>query len=286
MNTNALEILKYNRQTASQSSVCAETVFPFELELFGVHLELCAICRSEQITLKDLTGPARQLCDIVTQLAIEHQRLSGKPVTCFAGCMACCKYMVTVSLAEAIAINDMINNLPRQYRQTLLRDMTMAGRKILSTCPSTNETCNIEDIHSSSRLVEYSRWYSQINLICPWIENKLCSQYSNRPLVCREFMVTSPSAKCNPNAPYGRTTVDLPIKMAEVLMAVCAKLTGTKPQAMFLPLVPAWCEDFLDLQNKLFDAREAAEILVETIFAHQQNKTAPETECCQNCMSD
>jgi Fe-S-cluster containining protein len=286
MKTNTLEILECGRQTVSQDSVCAGHLFPFELELFGVHLELCAVCRNEKITLKDLVGPARQLCDIVTQLAIEHQRLYGKPVTCSAGCMACCKYMVTVSPAEVIAINDTINNLPRQSRLALLRSMTMAGRKILSAFPSIVKSCDLGHTQSSSRLVELSRWYAAISVTCPWIENKMCSLYSDRPLVCREFLVTSASANCNPNSSKKKTIIDLPIKMAEVLMEVCAKLTGTKPQAMFLPLVPAWCDEFSDLQSQWFDTRQTAELLIETMIEHQQRQTASATGSCQNSRSD
>jgi Fe-S-cluster containining protein len=180
----------------------------------------------------------------------------------------------------------MINNLPGQTRRTLLRNITVAGRKILSASRSTVEKQNSGSDPSSDSLVELSRWYAQINLACPYIENKLCRYYAERPLVCREFMVLSPPARCVPGVADERVIVDLPIRMSEVLMEASAKLTGTNPQAMFLPLVPAWYEDVQDLQNKYFDARHAAEILIETILENRQRKMVQAAEHCQSSVSD
>jgi Fe-S-cluster containining protein len=276
MKKKALEILEYDGRIASQDSVCAGSSFLFGLELFGVRLDLCVVCKSEKIVLEDLVHPARQLCDIIIRETLEHQRLCGQPVRCSAGCMACCKYAITVSQAEALAINSMISNLPRQARQALLRNMTLAGRKILGTCRSTTGVPS----DSSNSLAELSRWYARINLTCPYIENKLCSHYADRPLVCREFMVTSPPAQCVPSIKNERIIVDLPIRMSEVLMEVGARLTGTTPQAMFLPLVPAWFDELSSLQDIRYDARYAAGLLIETVLQHR-HKTDPAAECCQ-----
>jgi Fe-S-cluster containining protein len=273
-----LEILEYGEQTASHDSVCAEDLFPFGLELFGARLNLCVVCKSDKVVLEDLVHPARQLCDIIIRQTMEHQRLCGQPVRCSAGCMACCKYAITVSRAEALAINSMINNLPRQARQALLRSMTMAGRKILGASRSTVGPQGSGAEGSSNSLLELSRWYAQMNLTCPYIENKLCSHYTDRPLVCREFMVTSPPAQCVASIKNGRIVVDLPIRMSEVLMEVGARLTGTTPQAMFLPLVPAWFDELSDLQDIRYDARQAVGLLIETVLQHQADSAA---KCCQ-----
>ena len=279
MNTKALEILERSSQTGSEHTDCAEFSIPFELELIGHNTAFVAVCKNSQITLKDLVYPAHQLSDIIIRQAIKNHLFCGNPVKCSAGCMTCCKYAVTVSPAEAYAINDMIGSLPRQSRLSLLRNMTIAGRKILGSFSSVLKSRNLHQMQTSERLAEISHWYYKLNLVCPWLEKKLCSQYSDRPLVCKEFLVTSPPAGCNPNIPGERLVVDLPIKMSEVLMSVCAELTGTKPESIFLPLVPAWCDSFTDLQNRYFDVRQAAKVLVETILAYQQNKTPISTGC-------
>jgi Fe-S-cluster containining protein len=280
MEKSVFRIFERGRQTASKWVASPAVSIPFELELYGQPVAFEAVCADSRITLKDLVYPAHQLSDIVVRRAIEHQRLCGNPVACSAGCMECCKYAITVSLAEAFALNDMIKFLPRQPKQALLGKMTEAGTKILSSCLSVSETMDTQHAHFSNQLIELSRWYSAMDLVCPWLRNKLCSEYPSRPLVCREFLVTSSPNRCSPKALYGRNIVDLPIKMAEVLMTVCAKLTNTNALAIFLPLVPVECEDFAELQNKYYDARRAAGLLVETIIEHRQRVAEPVTLCC------
>lgn len=160
----------------------------------------------------------------------------------------------------------------------------MAGRKILVASRSAlgSQGPGIEG--SSNSLAELSRWYGQMNLTCPYIENKLCSHYAERPLVCREFMVTSPPAQCVASIKNGRIVVDLPIRMSEVLMEMGARLTGTNAQAMFLSLVPAWFDELTDLQDIRYDARRVAGLLIETVL-RQQHKTDPAAESYQTGVS-
>jgi Fe-S-cluster containining protein len=279
METNKFEILECSRQTMPEQFVCAAVSIPFELELFGTPLELIAVCTDKNITLKDLAHPARQLCDIVCRLALEHQRLCGQPVRCASGCAACCKYAAAISLAEAFAINDRINNLFLPFRAPLLKTMTMAARKILGNPPpqagASTEFKDPGESQSSNRLLNISQWYSGMDLTCPWIENKTCSMYADRPLVCREFMVTSAPACCSPTSLKTKTIVDLPIRTAEVLTEICSMLTGTRPQTMFLPLVGAWCEEFADLGHKSFDAAETMTLLIDTLHRHHERTLAP-----------
>ena len=63
-------------------------------------------------------------------------------------------------------------------------------------------------------------------------------------------------------------------------MAVCAKLTHINALAILLPLVPAECEDFAELQTQYFDARHAAELLVATNIEQRQQTAEPVTLCC------
>ncbi|HEY4330425.1 MAG TPA: YkgJ family cysteine cluster protein, partial [Phycisphaerae bacterium] len=38
--------------------------------------------------------------------------------------------------------------------------------------------------------------YFDLRIACPFLENELCSIYTDRPLVCREYQVTSPVSHC------------------------------------------------------------------------------------------
>jgi ABC-type uncharacterized transport system YnjBCD permease subunit len=48
-------------------------------------------------------------------------------------------------------------------------------------------------------------------------------------------------------------------------MDVYSSLANTKQEAIFLPLVPAWCVDTLEIQHQRFNAQEAAKVFVDAI---------------------
>jgi Fe-S-cluster containining protein len=271
MEKHNFNIIECSRQTASTRIANPAVSIPFELDLYGESVAFEAVCLDSHITLKDIAHPSHQLSDVVVRKAIAYQRRIGNPISCSTGCSACCKYAINVSLAEAFAINDMICQLPRESEQAILGKLAKAGKQLLKSYAKAP---------NSSQLVEFSRWYSAMDLSCPWLEKKLCSEYSRRPLVCREFLVTSSPNQCSLNVPFGRTIVDLPIKMAEVLMAVCSKLTHTNLVSIFLALVTAECETYAHLQNICFDSRQAAGLLIETIVEHQKSVAASTAACC------
>src|SRR5438094_315440 len=57
-----------------------------------------------QSTLLDLLPPARALAHAATAMAIDQIRSEGKGISCRAGCGACCRQLVAISMVEALSV--------------------------------------------------------------------------------------------------------------------------------------------------------------------------------------
>ncbi|HUA92710.1 MAG TPA: hypothetical protein VL991_09095, partial [Terracidiphilus sp.] len=72
-----------------------------------------------QTTLTELLPIIQKLDSAIVDGIAEHARSVGKPVSCRAGCGACCRQMVPVSLFEAEALIAWMQTLPEERRAEL-----------------------------------------------------------------------------------------------------------------------------------------------------------------------
>lgn len=85
---------------------------------------------------------------------------------------------------------------------------------------------------------QLGRDYFALGVPCPFLEDESCSIHPERPLVCREYLVTSPAEHCARPTPGAVEGVDLP---GSLWMAF-ARLCDPSPEAEtigWVPLVPA-----------------------------------------------
>jgi hypothetical protein len=62
--------------------------------------------------------------------------------------------------------------------------------------------------------------YFRLGLACPFLEDESCSIHPDRPLACREYLVTSPAEECaRPSAETVRT-VPLPAEVGAAVRAL------------------------------------------------------------------
>ena len=55
--------------------------------------------------------------------------------------------------------------------------------------------------------------YFQEGIACPFLEEESCSIYEERPITCREFLVTSPAEHCARLGSEGVERVRLPVRV-------------------------------------------------------------------------
>ncbi len=159
---------------------------------------------------------------------------AGKPVSCAKGCGACCRQFVSVSAIEAVALSKLVAAMPAVRRQEILQKFQDACLKIDAS--GVLQRIAGEKPGPNGLAAEYYR----LAIACPFLEGEACSIHADRPLLCREYLVTSPPARCAHVFDASKPPVDeidLEARLSPALGRALATLSG-QPQVQ-IPL--AFC---------------------------------------------
>jgi Fe-S-cluster containining protein len=163
----------------------------------------------------------QHITDAVVNLADAAVRDSGKSITCRAGCGACCRQLVPVTPSEAHHLRDLVENLP-EPRRSEIRARFESGKERLA------EAGLLQDCRDADRGTDrlaLGRAYFQLGIACPFLEEENCSIHADRPLECREYLVTSPADHCRADHDGTIRKVLLPVRP----MPAFARLDGESP---------------------------------------------------------
>jgi Fe-S-cluster containining protein len=185
----------------------------------------------------ELLPACRELSGALVAIAADQVRERGETVSCRAGCAACCRHVVPLSEPEARALVALVERMD-EPRRTEVMSRFEAGRKRLeeSCLPvKLDEVCD-----SMDDVQRYAVEYLRLGIPCPFLENENCSIYPDRPLICREYLVTSPAANCaRPSADTIRM-VPMPARISAALIRV--GLAPEEKRTRWVPLLfaPEW----------------------------------------------
>jgi Fe-S-cluster containining protein len=166
---------------------------------------------------------------------------TGLSISCKAGCGACCRQMVPLSIFEAEALSTWIRTLPEPHQQELARRCDQALRKLASAGlidRMVNEDWLAETDSARQLAIDYL--YQRIP--CPFLEDESCSIHPIRPLVCREYLVTSHPDHCFDPAALKVDPVFLPLNLSRVLNVIGAELEQDSRGWIPLLFLFAWME--------------------------------------------
>lgn len=176
-------------------------------ESVQVHIEMLGELRHFELPmavgparLEDLLPAARLLIREAAEVALQTE---GQSPSCRAGCGACCRQLVTLTLAEAGRIAEVIGDMDLPRRELILSRIASALAKLESAGllgPRGDRRWRVggqeEDPDDA-----LARQYFRLNIPCPFLEEESCSIHPERPLVCREYLVTSDPVHCTTQAP-------------------------------------------------------------------------------------
>jgi Fe-S-cluster containining protein len=149
---------------------------------------------------------------------------SGKAISCRKGCGACCRQLVPISRTEGEALLALVEAMPREQRKAVRSRFAAAEAAIAEAGLAERGT-------RSDR--EMSVAYFALGVPCPFLEDESCSIHPDRPLVCREYLVTSPAALCAGPQQEGVTPVPVP-KLSLAAQALEDAADGWFPLAMLM----------------------------------------------------
>lgn len=131
------------------------------------------------------------LSSLFSNRGAAREEAAGKPITCRAGCGACCRQMVPVAGAEARNLARVVAAMPPD-RQAAVRARFDAA---LAALDAAGLLARIEDA-STITAADQGMAYFRLGIPCPFLEDESCSIHPDRPLGCREYLVTSPPENC------------------------------------------------------------------------------------------
>ena len=182
--------------------------------------------------LESLLPVFQQVADGLIGLAVERAGAEGRVVSCKKGCGACCRPIVPLSEVEARRIGRLVEELP-EPRRTEVRAHFERARERLAEAGLLSKLENPASF-LESEIDSFGLAYFHLGIPCPFLEEESCSICADRPIVCREYLVTSPAANCADPKPGTIDKVELPARVWTAL----ARAGSAGPPARFIPWVP------------------------------------------------
>jgi Fe-S-cluster containining protein len=201
------------------------------LELGTERLQARFSVPTEPLAPVDLLPIARAILESIIKSAIADLP-AGKEISCKAGCGACCRQLVPISPTEARMLAFLVRDMPEPRRSVIAGRFKAAEEKLRQS--------DMWDV-----LADRANWvaddvrkrgleYFHLGIPCPFLEDEACSIHPDRPLSCREYLVTSDPAHCAAVRGESIDQVPLPLKVS----AAMNKMTAMKDGAIFYPWVP------------------------------------------------
>ena len=164
---------------------------------------------------------------------------AGQPVRCGAGCGACCRQLVPLSLFEAEALADWMRTLTEEQLQVLERRFQRSVAA-LNAAGMLERLEQLDWMNDDAGARQLCMDYLRLRVACPFLEAESCSIHPIRPLICREYLVVSPPECCVDPAALGAVPVSLPLLFSRVLNTLGAKIDPGSRGWIPLPLLYDW----------------------------------------------
>lgn len=207
---------------------------------------------------------AYALANTIVDMAVQAQ---PETVSCSRGCYACCLQLVPVSTIEARAIHALVQALEEPRRSAVRARFADACR----TMEAAGLMDGLRDFSCIARqeLVAFGLAYFARGVPCPFLEDESCSIHPERPVICREFLVTSDARHCdNPSAQTIRR-IELDARVSRALPALEAP--DVAPAMPWIPLILAleWVDAHPD------DSERPGPELLQALFGRLSGKDLP-----------
>jgi hypothetical protein len=142
--------------------------------------------------------------------------------------------MVPLSIFEAETLSAWIRTLSESRQEELAGRfdqalLSLAAAGLIDRMVNEDWLAETE----SARQLALDYFYKRVP--CPFLENESCSIYPIRPLICREYLVTSPPQYCADPATLQVAPVQLPLNFSRILNVIGAEVE--RDSRGWIPLV-------------------------------------------------
>ncbi|HEY2867389.1 MAG TPA: YkgJ family cysteine cluster protein [Pyrinomonadaceae bacterium] len=152
----------------------------------------------------------------------------GSAVTCQKGCAACCRQPIPLTEIEVYHIAELVKSMPEPLRTEIDHRFTQAAehfeslgwferlRKVDQLRATGQRALALEELKTVA--IDYlNEWVD-----CPFLEDESCMIHADRPLSCREYLVTSPPPNCWQPTPDNISRVSLAVFPSSIVSDLAA----------------------------------------------------------------
>jgi len=240
----------------------------FVMVLAGKHLDISINAPIGPTRLATMLPLIQSVTDLIVESAIEACTEKGLNVSCKKGCGACCVQVVPLAQMEARHIRELLERMP-EPRRSVIRNRFAEGERRLQEAGLLERFLDTSKL-SEAELQSLGLDYFHQRLQCPFLEEQSCSIHADRPIRCREYLVTSPAEHCaNPTAQLVRRLA-LPGNVLATLIHMEKGLNAGASRWVPLILSLRWAETHQDKP-----AERPGTELVRELFESLSEKKLP-----------
>jgi Fe-S-cluster containining protein len=205
-----------------------------EATIGSCELSLSCTVPAGPTRLDDMLPLLMAISDRVVGAAEEATERRGVPISCKKGCGACCRQLVPISPVEARHVARLVSDLP-EPRQSAIRARFAAAKEQLTEAGLWQR---LDDRQSwtETQVSDIGLAYFRERIACPFLEDESCSIHPERPLACREYLVTSPAENCANPTPQSVEWLPLAAKVW-VSAARCEPAAENEKYLNWVPLI-------------------------------------------------
>jgi Fe-S-cluster containining protein len=206
----------------------------FTLAVGEGRLDASVVVPAGTVTLTQILPAIQGLTSNIIDSVVQIVQSEGRQISCKAGCGACCRQMVPLSIFEAEALAEWIATLPVEHRDQLRQRFHTALLE-LKESGILDRMDPDQWIDGSEEAKTLAIDYFAAGVRCPFLEDESCGIHPIRPLICREYLVTSPPEFCAAPSIDRVAGVPMPLKPSGSLFKLGAQIE--KGGRGWIPLV-------------------------------------------------
>lgn len=195
----------------------------------GMPLEFEVTVPANPVKPQRMLPVIQQLTSFFADGASEASAEEGRPVSCRAGCGACCRQPVPISEAEVYQIAELVAAMPEPQQSKVRGRFKDATGHFASTgwferfADHARRSSELTVEEGYMEGVGLIREYFAAGIPCPFLEEESCSIHADRPVACREYLVTSPAEHCADLSPHKIRRLELAMKPSKGLQRLGSK---------------------------------------------------------------
>lgn len=214
------------------------------------------------VRLDQLLPALKTMDDRLIGVAVANEEISGERVTCAKGCAACCQRQpVPITPPEAFALARLVEALP-EPRRTVVRASFAAAVQRLRAADLYDIFMQRNPEMTRDAAIAIARRYVALGLVCPFLLDQECSIYTDRPFVCRQYLVTSPAELCVAPLDNPIRTIRMPAAFATAMLHAGEKLSGRSQYSVPLVLALDSAAANRSTMERTYDAKSALDKVI------------------------